>query len=64
MVGDVHRTLLYGGIFGYPADTKNKDGMQTLNPKPYTLAAPMSPLNPKPYQASCAFSTRLPPCHP
>ena len=26
MVGDVHRTLLYGGIFGYPADAKNKNG--------------------------------------
>jgi len=25
MVGDVHRTLLYGGVFGYPADTKNKN---------------------------------------
>ena len=24
MVGDVHRTLLYGGIFGYPADKKNQ----------------------------------------
>ena len=21
MVGDVHRTLLYGGVFGYPGDT-------------------------------------------
>ena len=26
MVGDVHRTLLYGGIFGYPADINNPDG--------------------------------------
>jgi len=26
MVADVHRTLLYGGIFGYPGDTKSKDG--------------------------------------
>jgi fructose-1,6-bisphosphatase I len=26
MVADVHRTLLYGGIFGYPADVKNPDG--------------------------------------
>jgi hypothetical protein len=26
MVGDVHRTLLYGGIFGYPADKQNPDG--------------------------------------
>ena len=26
MVGDVHRTFMYGGVFGYPADTKNKNG--------------------------------------
>ena len=26
MVGDVHRTLLYGGIFMYPADTSAKTG--------------------------------------
>ncbi|KAJ1637874.1 cytosolic fructose-1,6-bisphosphatase [Pavlovales sp. CCMP2436] len=26
MVSDVHRTLLYGGIFIYPADKKSKDG--------------------------------------
>jgi fructose-1,6-bisphosphatase I len=26
MVGDVHRTLLYGGVFGYPADAKNRNG--------------------------------------
>jgi fructose-1,6-bisphosphatase I len=30
MVGDVHRTLLYGGIFGYAADTKNKAGKLRL----------------------------------
>lgn len=30
MVGDVHRTLLYGGIFGYPADVKNPDGKLRL----------------------------------
>lgn len=30
MVGDVHRTLLYGGIFGYPADKKNPDGKLRL----------------------------------
>jgi len=38
MVGDVHRTLLYGGIFGYPADTKNKNGKLRL----LYEAAPMS----------------------
>ncbi|KAI9140239.1 fructose-1-6-bisphosphatase [Paraphysoderma sedebokerense] len=26
MVADVHRTLLYGGIFAYPADKKSKSG--------------------------------------
>ena len=26
MVADVHRTLLYGGIFGYPDDKKSKSG--------------------------------------
>lgn len=38
MVGDVHRTLLYGGIFGYPADRKNPDGKLRL----LYEAAPMS----------------------
>jgi len=26
MVADVHRTLLYGGIFMYPADKKSPNG--------------------------------------
>lgn len=30
MVADVHRTLLYGGIFMYPADTRSKDGKLRL----------------------------------
>jgi len=30
MVGDSHRTLLYGGIFGYPGDRKNPDGKLRL----------------------------------
>ncbi|KAL3920462.1 MAG: hypothetical protein SGPRY_005243 [Prymnesium sp.] len=30
MVGDVHRTLIYGGLFGYPADLKNKNGKLRL----------------------------------
>jgi len=30
MVGDVHRTLLYGGIFMYPADHKNRSGKLRL----------------------------------
>lgn len=30
MVGDIHRTLLYGGVFAYPADKQNKDGKLRL----------------------------------
>eukprot|EP01026_Neomeris_dumetosa_P052178 TRINITY_DN4609_c0_g1_i15.p1 TRINITY_DN4609_c0_g1~~TRINITY_DN4609_c0_g1_i15.p1 ORF type:complete len:417 (-),score=51.43 TRINITY_DN4609_c0_g1_i15:466-1716(-) len=30
MVGDFHRTLLYGGIYGYPADSKNPNGKLRL----------------------------------
>lgn len=30
MVADVHRTLLYGGIFCYPADAKSKNGKLRL----------------------------------
>ncbi|MBF0317734.1 MAG: class 1 fructose-bisphosphatase [Nitrospirae bacterium] len=30
MVGDVHRTLLKGGVFAYPADTKSKKGKLRL----------------------------------
>ena len=30
MGGDVHRTLLYGGIFAYPADSKNRNGKLRL----------------------------------
>lgn len=38
MVGDVHRTLLYGGIFGYPITKKSPDGKLRL----LYEAAPMS----------------------
>merc|ERR1719401_3011512 len=38
MVGDVHRTLLYGGLFAYPADKKNVNGKLRL----LYEAAPMS----------------------
>eukprot|EP01038_Epipyxis_sp_PR26KG_P007612 gene7612-10364_t len=38
MVGDIHRTLLYGGIFGYPATKKNPRGKLRL----LYEAAPMS----------------------
>eukprot|EP00184_Porphyridium_aerugineum_P008048 CAMPEP_0184692176 /NCGR_PEP_ID=MMETSP0313-20130426/764_1 /TAXON_ID=2792 /ORGANISM="Porphyridium aerugineum, Strain SAG 1380-2" /LENGTH=397 /DNA_ID=CAMNT_0027149987 /DNA_START=104 /DNA_END=1297 /DNA_ORIENTATION=- len=30
MVADVHRTILYGGLFAYPADSKNKNGKLRL----------------------------------
>ncbi len=30
MVADVHRTLLYGGIFCYPKDSKNPSGKLRL----------------------------------
>ena len=30
LVGDIHRTLLYGGIFGYPEDTKRPKGKLAL----------------------------------
>ena len=30
MVGDVHRTLLYGGVLGYPGDFKNPNGKLRL----------------------------------
>ena len=30
MAGDVHCTLLYGGVFGYPGDTKNVNGKLRL----------------------------------
>merc|ERR1719362_2252616 len=30
MVSDVHRTLLYGGVFLYPADKKSKKGKLRL----------------------------------
>lgn len=38
MVADLHRTLLYGGIFMYPADSKNKNGKLRLQYE----AAPMA----------------------
>jgi hypothetical protein len=31
MVADVHRTLLYGGIFLYPADQKSPNGKLRYN---------------------------------
>lgn len=38
MVGDVHRTLLYGGMFCYPADNKNRNGKLRLLYEAYPMA--------------------------
>jgi len=38
MVADVHRTLLYGGIFGYPDDKKNKRGKLRLLYEAFPMA--------------------------
>ncbi|KAL7413880.1 fructose-1,6-bisphosphatase class 1/Sedoheputulose-1,7-bisphosphatase [Mrakia frigida] len=38
MVADVHRTLLYGGIFGYPGDTKTKTGKLRLLYEAFPMA--------------------------
>ena len=38
LVADFHRTLLYGGIFLYPADTKNKEGKLRLLYEAFPLA--------------------------
>jgi fructose-1,6-bisphosphatase I len=41
MLGDIHRTLLYGGIFAYPGDTKNPGGklrlMYECNPMSFVI---------------------------
>lgn len=38
MVADVHRTFLYGGIFGYPDDKKNKSGKLRLLYEAFPMA--------------------------
>lgn len=38
MVADVHRTLLYGGIFMYPADKKNPKGKLRMLYECYPMA--------------------------
>lgn len=38
MVSDVHRTLLYGGIFVYPADKKSKKGKLRVLYEGYPMA--------------------------
>lgn len=74
MVGDVHRTLLYGGVFGYPADKKNPDGTYDGGKEEHSLCpagcsflcgySPVSPLptDPSTRQGSCGCCTRRRPC--
>lgn len=38
MVADVHRTFLYGGIFGYPDDKKSKKGKLRLLYEAFPMA--------------------------
>ncbi|OJA19044.1 hypothetical protein AZE42_06315, partial [Rhizopogon vesiculosus] len=38
MVADVHRTMLYGGIFGYPDDKKSKSGKLRLLYEAFPMA--------------------------
>jgi len=38
MVADIHRTLLYGGIFLYPSDNKNKNGKLRLMYEAHPIA--------------------------
>ncbi|SCU77984.1 LAMI_0A03004g1_1 [Lachancea mirantina] len=38
MVADVHRTLLYGGLFSYPCDRKNKHGKLRLLYEAFPMA--------------------------
>ncbi len=30
LVGDFHRTMLYGGVYGYPGDVRNQNGKLRL----------------------------------
>ena len=55
MVGDVNRTLLYGGVFGYPSTGENPSGKLRL----LYEAAPMSFLVEQTGGASTTGSTRI-----
>lgn len=55
MVADVHRTLLYGGIFAYPADKKSQKGKLRL----FYECFPMSFLMEKAGGMSVAGKNRL-----
>ena len=56
LVGDFHRTMLYGGIYGYPADKTNKTGKLRL----LYECAPMSYIMEQVgLSSSCCFLDRL-----
>lgn len=55
MVADVHRTLLYGGLFAYPADKKSQKGKLRL----FYECFPMSFLMEKAGGMSVAGENRL-----
>lgn len=44
MVADVHRTLLYGGIFLYPADKKSPNGKLRYVKRDYSYNYPFNSL--------------------
>ena len=48
MVTDVHRTLLYGGIFGYPEDKKSKSGKLRLLYEGFPMAFLIEQVRPLP----------------
>ena len=65
MVADVHRTLLYGGIFGYPNDKKSKSGKLRLLYEAFPMAflteqvLLISPNNPLNLMHSCRLAVLL-----
>jgi len=63
MVADVHRTLLYGGIFGYPDDKKSKNGKLRLLyeafPMAYLIEQVRIPCNRKDAKVSLTYPHRL-----
>lgn len=49
MVADVHRTLLYGGIFGYPDDKKSKTGKLRILYEAFPMAFLTEQVNLNPF---------------
>ena len=58
LVGDFHRTLLYGGIYGYPGDSKNPTGKLRL----LYECAPMSLIVEQVSRTSSALSAQCTCC--